>query len=92
MKFLTCAVGTESTRCGVAARRECSKFIVCLSRGTTHKPPPLLGRGFPMDESAAMSSYLQRKGLPVGRILVDGWSLNAIGNAFFSSNVCEPFR
>lgn len=71
-----------------------TKYFVALSRGTTHRPPPLDTRGFPILESAASARYLIEHGIDdPKRILLDGWSLDTIGNAFFArSMICEPMR
>lgn len=67
-------------------------YFVALSRGTTHRSPPVNGRGFPILESAASAKYLLDNGLDnPKRILLDGWSLDTIGNAFFARNmICQP--
>ena len=59
-------------------------YFLVLSRGTTHKPPPLDERGFPLDESAASGAYLQERGVDASRILLESWSLDTIGNAAFT--------
>ena len=58
-------------------------FLV-LSRGTTHKPPPLDGAGFPVDEAAASARYLVSHGVAPSRVLLESWSLDTIGNAAFA--------
>jgi hypothetical protein len=66
-------------------------LLVLLSGGTTYKPPPLDERGFPIVESVSSARYLMRQGIPPERILIDTWSLDTIGNAFFARVVhCEP--
>lgn len=71
-----------------------TKYFVVLSRGTTHRSPPLDARGFPILESATSAQYLLEHGIDdPGRILLDGWSLDTIGNAFFArSMICEPMQ
>lgn len=71
-----------------------TKYFVVLSRGTTHRPPLLDTRGFPILESAASARYLMEHGInDPQRILLDGWSLDTIGNAFFArSMICEPMQ
>lgn len=71
-----------------------TKYFVALSRGTTHRPPSLDARGFPITESAASAKYLLDHGVEdPARILLDGWSLDTIGNAFFARNmICEPMQ
>lgn len=72
--------------------RHCTRFFVCLSRGTTHKPPPHDAKGFPVDESTASAQYLVSKhGIAAERIIKDTWSLDTIGNAIFCmAMVCAP--
>lgn len=60
------------------------RFIITLSAGTTHKPPPLDEKGFPVLESVAAAKYLLQKGIPAQRILIETSSYDTIGNAFFS--------
>lgn len=55
-----------------------------LSRGTTHRPPPLDQRGFPVDEAAASAAYLVEHGVAPERVLLESWSLDTIGNAAFA--------
>ena len=62
---------------------ETDAYLV-LSRGTTHKPPPLDADGFPVDESAASARYLVRHGVSPRRVLLESWSLDTIGNAAFA--------
>lgn len=71
-----------------------TKYFVALSRGTTHRPPPLDAGGFPILESAASAKYLLDHGVNnPERILLDGWSLDTIGNAFFARNmICQPMQ
>jgi len=61
-----------------------TRYFLVLSRGTTHKPPPLDARGFPVDESAASARYLVEHGIAPSRVLLESWSLDTIGNAAFS--------
>jgi len=71
---------------------ECEYFIT-LSRGTTHRPPPLNERGEPTLESEAGADYLLRRGIAETRVLVESWSLDTIGNAYFSRVAhAEPMR
>lgn len=55
-----------------------------LSRGTTHKPPPLDAEGFPVDEAMASARYLVSQGVDASRVLLESWSLDTIGNAAFA--------
>lgn len=59
-------------------------YIVTLSAGTVHRPPPLDKEGFPIFESAAAARYLIGAGVPAGRVLVERYSYDTIGNAYFS--------
>ena len=55
------------------ARHEAA-FYVCLSRGTTHKPPPRDDAGFPIDEATASARYLtQVHSIPGEKIIKDTW-------------------
>lgn len=57
--------------------------LVCLSAGTTHRPPPIED-GFPIAESVAGSRYLLRRGVPASRIRIENASYDTIGNAYFA--------
>ena len=59
-------------------------MYLVLSRGTTHKPPPLDAAGFPVDESMASARYLVARGIAPTRVLLESWSLDTIGNAAFT--------
>ena len=65
---------------------ECWKgeYIIALSAGTTHKPPPLNENGFPVFESVASARYLIEKGIDARKVLVETCSYDTIGNAYFS--------
>lgn len=68
-------------------------YYIVLSRGTTHRAPPLDERGVPVDESAASTLYLLQHGVTHGRVLQDSWSLDTIGNAFFTRQMlAEPME
>lgn len=69
-----------------------TKYFIVLSRGTTHRAPPNDSAGFPIDESSASAKYLIDHGIDdTSRILMDSWSLDTIGNAFFTRQMfCEP--
>lgn len=77
-----------------AALRYDASFFIPLSRGTTHKPPPRNSHGFPIDESTAGASYMLQNGLSdPARILLDNWSVDTIGNAFYSRQMlAEPLE
>lgn len=76
-----------------------TRYFIVLSRGTTHRPSPLDDRGFPISEAAASAKYIiyssknQQDVIETCRILVEGTSLDTIGNAFFTRvNICDPMR
>lgn len=71
-------------RFDLAITRSTSETIVCLSAGTTHRPPPIDADGFPILESFAGARYLMSKGIPVERIQVEATSYDTVGNAYFS--------
>ncbi len=60
------------------------EYIIALSAGTTHKPPPLDGNGFPVYESVVSAGYLIKKGIHAGKIRCETCSYDTIGNAYFS--------
>lgn len=60
------------------------EYLITLSRGTVHKPPPLDERGFPITEADAGARYLLDQGVPLERVLTEAGSLDTIGNAYFS--------
>lgn len=73
---------------------ERTKYFILLSRGTTHRPPPLDDRAYPIDESAASAAYLLNNGIKdPRRILLETWSLDTIGNAYFATKmICQPMN
>jgi hypothetical protein len=58
--------------------------FVCLSQATTHRPPPLDSRGFPISEAGAGARYLAARGVAPDRILLETLSLDTVGNAYFT--------
>ena len=60
------------------------EYVLPLSAGTTHRPPPRDARGFPVLEAAAAGRYLLARGIPANRILTETASYDTIGNAFYS--------
>ncbi|UCH95510.1 MAG: YdcF family protein [Candidatus Aminicenantes bacterium] len=60
------------------------EYIIALSAGTTHKPPPLDINGFPVFESTVGADYLIKKGVDPRWILCETASYDTIGNAYFS--------
>jgi hypothetical protein len=69
-----------------------TRYFITLSRGTTHRAPPRDSRGFPVDEASAGAAYLLRNGVAEpGRVLIDSWSVDTIGNAFYARQMlAEP--
>lgn len=61
-----------------------NQYIIALSAGTTHKPPPLDNDGFPIFESVVGANYLIKKGVDPQFILCETASYDTIGNAYFS--------
>ncbi|MGD1854238.1 MAG: YdcF family protein [Leptolyngbyaceae cyanobacterium] len=59
-------------------------YIITLSAGTTHKPPPSDAEGYPIFESVAAAKYLMQKGIAPEKVLVETSSYDTIGNAYFS--------
>jgi hypothetical protein len=67
------------------------EYVIALSAGTTHRPPPVDEQGFPIFESVAAARYLMERGIPAERILTETQSYDTIGNAFFSRVIhAEP--
>ena len=76
-----------------AIERHTGEWMIALSAGTTHRPPPLDANGFPIFESTAMAAYLMERGIPAENILTETCSYDTIGNAFFSRVIhVEPLR
>lgn len=71
-------------RLDLAAELFDGRYIITLSAGTVHRPPPLDPRGFPIFESVAGAQYLLRAGVPLDRILTETCSYDTIGNAYFA--------
>ena len=61
-----------------------NEFVIPCSAGTTHKPPILDSRGFPILESIACARYLTDHGLDRSFILPELSSYDTVGNAYFS--------
>jgi uncharacterized SAM-binding protein YcdF (DUF218 family) len=66
-----------------ALERANGEVFVCLSAGTTHRPPPL-DHGYPILESVAGARYLMTQGIAPDRIRIEALSLDTIGNAYFA--------
>jgi len=82
-------------RIRVASLQSTTNYFILSSRGTTHKPPPFDAGGFPLDESVVSARHLRTllPDLESSRILLDKWSLDTIGNAWFALiNFVEPFE
>eukprot|EP00171_Calliarthron_tuberculosum_P016029 IDg16029t1 len=70
-----------------------TQLYVVLSRGTPHRAPPRDDGGFAIDEAAASARYLHARGVACERIVQDGWSLDTIGNAYFTRTmVTDPLQ
>lgn len=67
-----------------AVERWRGEYIIALSAGTTHKPPPLDENGFPVFESVVSARYLIERGIDPRKVLVETCSYDTIGNAYFS--------
>jgi hypothetical protein len=67
-----------------AVRIQQGEYILALSAGTTHRPPPVDKYGFPIFESVAGARYLMGAGIAAEQILTETQSYDTIGNAFFS--------
>jgi uncharacterized SAM-binding protein YcdF (DUF218 family) len=59
-------------------------YLMPLSAGTPHRPPPLDESGFPWTEARAGAHYLVARGADPARILMEESSYDTIGNAYFS--------
>jgi hypothetical protein len=66
-----------------ALERNAGQLFLCLSAGTTHRPPPLES-GFPVLESVAGARYLMARGVEPDRILLESSSYDTIGNAYLA--------
>ena len=68
-------------------------YFLVLSRGTTHRPPLLDKHEFPIDEASASAAYLIERHIPSNKILIENWSLDTIGNAYFARQcILEPME
>jgi hypothetical protein len=67
----------------VANRDQC-RWIILLSGGTVHKPPPLDAAKFPVFESRQAAQYLIDRGIHPAQTLTEICSYDTIGNAYFS--------
>ncbi|CAF0843539.1 unnamed protein product [Didymodactylos carnosus] len=70
-----------------------TNYFLVLSRGTTHRPPLLDNLKYPIDEATAGANYLMSHKIKKEKILIENWSLDTIGNAYFSLVcICEPMQ
>lgn len=70
-----------------------TKYFLVLSRGTTHRPPTVDQHSFPIDEASASAAYLIEHNIPSEKILIENWSLDTIGNAYFARQcILEPME
>ena len=72
-----------AARFDLALERQSGEPLVCLSAGTTHRPPPLED-GFPIAESIAGARYLLSRGIPAAQIRIENVSYDTMGNAYFA--------
>jgi hypothetical protein len=72
-----------AARFDLALEMQSGEPLVCLSAGTTHRPPPL-EEGFPISESVAGARYLMLRGVAPDQIRIESVSYDTIGNAYFS--------
>lgn len=61
-----------------------SRFFICLSAGTFHKPLPCDADGFAIFESVLAAQYLCQQGICESRILCETCSYDTLGNAYFA--------
>ncbi len=70
-----------------------TRWIIFLSGGTVHKPPPLNENVFPIFESRAAADYLVQQGVDPAQLLTEISSYDTIGNAYFSRLLfAEPIK
>ena len=63
---------------------DAAEWIIPLSAGTVHKPPPLDRGGYPLYESRQAAAWLAAAGVDRRRVLAEVCSYDTIGNAYFS--------
>ena len=61
-----------------------TEWIITLSGGTVHKPPPINREGYPIFESLKAAEFLIASGIDPKRILTETSSYDTIGNAYFA--------
>lgn len=70
-----------------------TSYFLVLSRGTTHHPPVLDKYSYAIDEASASAAYLIKNNIPSNKILIENWSLDTIGNAYFARQcILEPME
>lgn len=74
----------SAARLDRAIATHCGEYLLPLSAGTPHKPPPLDDQGHPIGESAAAARYLIERGIAPHRVLPETCSLDTLGNAYFA--------
>ncbi len=71
---------------------ECD-WLILLSGGTVHKPPPVNKNGFPLFESHELAKHIIDAGINSNRILTEISSYDTIGNAHFARMLfTEPLK
>ena len=68
----------------VVAIQQRTEWIITLSGGTVHKPPPLNQEGSPIFESHKAAEFLMASGMDPKRILTEISSYDTIWNAYFA--------
>lgn len=80
-------------RLDCAIQKSQGAYVLPLSAGTTHKPPPVDADGYPIFESVAAAHYLIQQGMDPETILVETSSYDTIGNVYFSRVIhIEPLN
>ncbi len=74
-------------RLDLARERFRGEYLLALSAGTPHRPPPVTAAGYPVFESRAAAEYLIRRGAPAEKVLAEWHSYDTIGNAFFARTI-----
>jgi hypothetical protein len=69
------------------ALEQSADFYIPLSASTTHLPPPLDARGYPIHEAVAAAEYLRERGVDERSVLAETSSYDTIGNAFFARTI-----
>lgn len=69
-----------------------NEYIITLSAGSVHKPPPLNRSGYPLFECVQAADYLSKKGISPQKILTEHASYDTFGNAFFARAIHTEIR